>query len=105
MRENLTKPIVGLAENYLADKHSRANYLMLKARVVLFGCEPGHSSYVGVDFVSPPKGAPLGVSTTWNPEGVELARFAMAHGKHLIIVYRQTGFTWDDIVDLCVVDY
>ena len=96
----------GSAKDCMRQKYlNKPGYLMVTARVMLVGFGPGSGTYVAVDFVPPPAGGPLGVSTIWDDRGVELAKFAMAHGKRLVIVYRQPGFTWSDVVDICVVDY
>lgn len=97
---------VGAAAQHFSNKYSgSSNYLMLMANVMIVGFEPGHGTYVDVDFVSPPTGCPLGVSAVWDASGVELAKLAMAHGKRMNIVYRRTGFSWSDIVDLAVLNF
>jgi len=97
---------VGKPKDYIAKKLAAAQavgYVGVQARVDLVGFEPPNGgTFVSVQFTPPPPGGPLGVSTVWDPKGVDYARFALAHNKKLLILYKGTGFGWSDIVDLAI---
>lgn len=109
MRKPFREPVLGKVEDAVGRIFSQENNHTLRyARVMIVQASAlKRAAYVGVNFVPKPTSAPLGVTTMWEASGVDLARFAMAHGKQLLILYRglNPAYAWQDIIELCAIDF
>ena len=109
MSELFQDPCLEVVEKWaLPENAAGQTHTVRIAKVMSIGFNPRNAStYVGINFVPRPSSGPLGVTTVWEERGVDLARFAMAHGKKLLVLYRGTdpSYRWSDVIELDVLDY